>query len=108
MFGRDKFLGNIFKLVDGHDNLIKCWHLGIDDLGDALLRIYNANDHDWVSLLNRSTGCCCLFFATERTLDLSARTPLPAAVVPSIIRLRRAFLAPHLTPQMPNPGTLFR
>jgi hypothetical protein len=27
MLGRDKFLWNIFKLVDGHKNLIKCWNV---------------------------------------------------------------------------------
>src|SRR5262245_47584135 len=27
MLGRDKFLWNIFKLIDGHNNLIKCCYL---------------------------------------------------------------------------------
>ena len=45
--------------------------LGFDDLGGVLLRVYNSNDHDRISLLNHSPGGRRSFLAAERTLDLS-------------------------------------
>jgi hypothetical protein len=46
-------------------------YLGLDDLGNMLLRIYNGNDHDGISLFYNRPDGCRIFFATERTFDLS-------------------------------------
>jgi hypothetical protein len=46
MLGRDKFLWNIFKLVDGHNNLIKCWRIA----WIAKLHPENINDRVWQPL----------------------------------------------------------
>jgi hypothetical protein len=59
-----------------------------------LLRVYNGNDHDGISLFYQRPGGCRIFFATERTFDLSAHPPLtgtvPRWVVPdSLACLRR-------------------
>ena len=43
---------------------------GIDDLSDALRRIYNGNNDDGIGLFYYRPGGCRIFFATERTLDL--------------------------------------
>ena len=48
--------------------------LGVDDLGGVLLRIYDRDHHDRISLLNFSSGYYCLFFAAERTFDLSVHS----------------------------------
>jgi len=44
--------------------------LSVDDFGSVLLRINNRNYHDWISLLNFSSGNYCRFFAVERTFYL--------------------------------------
>jgi hypothetical protein len=49
-------------------------YLGFDDLGGVLVRIYNGNDHEGISLLYYRSGGYCIFFATERTLDLSVHS----------------------------------
>jgi len=46
-------------------------YLGIDDLGGVLVRIENGNDNDGIGLFYHRPGGCGIFFATERTLDLS-------------------------------------
>jgi hypothetical protein len=46
-------------------------YLGIDDLGGVLVRIENGNDNDGIGLFYHRPGGCGIFFAAERTLDLS-------------------------------------
>ncbi|MGA9513087.1 MAG: hypothetical protein WBV51_05880, partial [Pseudolabrys sp.] len=38
--------------------LLPTFSLGVDDLGGMLLRIYNGNDHERISLFYRSTSSC--------------------------------------------------
>jgi hypothetical protein len=42
--------------------------LGFDDLGGVLVRIYNGNDHEGISLLYHRPGGYCIFFAAVERL----------------------------------------
>src|SRR6185312_3076421 len=44
--------------------------LSLDYFGIVFLRIYDGNDHDRISRLNRRTGSLRCFFAAERALEL--------------------------------------
>ena len=67
--------------------------LGFDDLGGVLVRVDNGNDHDGIGLFYHRPGGCGIFFAAERTLDLSIHPStgtVPPWVVPvSLACLRR-------------------
>ena len=46
------------SVVVAAPQLLPTFSLGVDDLGGMLLRIYNGNDHERISLFYRSTSSC--------------------------------------------------